>query len=318
MYRNIFLFLFLASSSTLSFSQEDDSMTLLKDADDAIIKFENHYFEALKYKAIGNYTRAITELEKCEQLKANNKAVAFELSKNYLALNKPNEAQLYIKQSLKNDSKNSWLLEHAKKIYLKQYDFSNAIKVQQQLVALNPKKKEGLVYVYIKAKKYKEAQKIVEELEQHQQTSSKLSYYKRIIAAHYSKKTIIYEVKSDAKTLETLKENYKNIKIFNVLKEILDKQMQQGNYKEALTFSNDGLVLFPAQPSVYLKNAQALMHFEKYEQAIETLTNGIDFVIDTKMEINFYKQLFICYTKTNHQIEAQKIQKKLIKLKEKQ
>ena len=81
-------------------------MTLLKDSDDELIKFENHYFEALKYKAIGNYTRAIVELEKCQQLFPNDVSVDFEFSKNYFELNKLLEAELYIEKSLKSSPDN--------------------------------------------------------------------------------------------------------------------------------------------------------------------------------------------------------------------
>ena len=53
-----FFILILFCTSFLSYSQDDDSMILLKDDESKLIKFENHYFEALKYKAIGIETKA--------------------------------------------------------------------------------------------------------------------------------------------------------------------------------------------------------------------------------------------------------------------
>ena len=52
------------------------------------LKFQTYFFEALKQKAINNYGKAIENLEHCNAIKVNNKAVEFELSKNYLLLKK--------------------------------------------------------------------------------------------------------------------------------------------------------------------------------------------------------------------------------------
>ena len=84
---NIFIFLIVLCTSFLSFSQNDDGLQILEDSDDILIKFENHFFEALKYKAIGNYSRAITELEKCQQLFPDDESVDFEFSKNIPTFN---------------------------------------------------------------------------------------------------------------------------------------------------------------------------------------------------------------------------------------
>ena len=48
--------------------------------------FQEHFFEALKQKAIENYEKAIIELKACEKLQPNNAVVFFELGKNYKLL----------------------------------------------------------------------------------------------------------------------------------------------------------------------------------------------------------------------------------------
>ena len=50
------------------------------------LKFQTHFFEALKQKAIENHDKAITALERCLKLDANNATIYHELGKNYLAL----------------------------------------------------------------------------------------------------------------------------------------------------------------------------------------------------------------------------------------
>ena len=170
---NTFLLLALFCVSFLSYGQ-DDGLTLLEDDDDKLIKFENHYFEALKYKAIGNYTRAITELEKCQQLFADDVAVDFEFSKNYFALNKYLEAELYIEKSLKADTDNYWFLVQAKKVYLKQFDYTNAIEIQQKIILQKPAHSEDLVLIYIQANEREKAQELIDELASQGISSSKL------------------------------------------------------------------------------------------------------------------------------------------------
>ncbi len=314
--------LVLLCTTLLSFSQDDDSMTLLKDADDNLIKFENHYFEALKYKAIGNYTRAITELEKCQQLFSDNTAVAFELSKNNLLVNKLEEARLYIEKAMQQDANNIWLFEHAKKIYLKQFNYSKATAVQQKIVTINPKKKEDLILIYLQANKYKEADKLIKELEDSHQVSSRISRYKTVIANHFKRKSKIEieEVKPTTnQTLDELKRTFDNDKQFSVLKNILEQELANANFENLLLYSNKGLDLFPAQPFIYLTNAKALIWKKKYTEAIDVLNNGIDFVIDDiSLETDFYKQLISCYQATNNTEQVQKYEKKVTKLLNKQ
>ena len=63
-----------------------------------------------------------------------------------------------------------------------------------------------------------------------------------------------------------------------------------------LSYSNKGLELFPAQAFVYLMNAKALNSQRKYNEAIDKLQNGIDFVIDdTSLEADFYNELAVGY-----------------------
>ncbi|MCF6278827.1 MAG: hypothetical protein L3J14_00595 [Flavobacteriaceae bacterium] len=295
-------------------------MTLLKDADDKQIKFENYYFEALKYKAIGNYSRAITELEKCQQLFPDDKSVVFELSKNYFHINKTDEAALYIENALENDSKNYWFLEHAKKVYLKQYNYPKAIETQEKIVAQNPKKTEDLVLIYLQAKEYKNAKKTIELLESKHQFSSRLERFKQMLSNYYGKKSVVVKQAPTSNTsslsLENLKKSFKKNQEYKVLKEILSSEFTNKNFDNLLIYSNKGLDLFPAQPMIYLMNAKSLVQNKKYNEAIDVLNNGIDFVVDdTNLEIDFYEQFAQCYEALNQVKEAKKYLDKVNRLK---
>ena len=304
---NILLVIALFCASFLSFSQNDEWMTLLKSSDDDKIKIENHYFEALKYKAIGNYTRAITELEKCQQLLLTDEpSVDFEFSKNYFFLNKYAESALYIEKALKADTTNYWCLVHAKKVYLKQYNYSEAIAIQQKIIELKPSKKEELVLIYILANDREKAQNLIDELVSKGITSSKLRNYQRAIE-NYRKKNSPQEVDSTGKiSIEELKEAFKTKKQFDILKQILLYEYTNGDEKELQYFSEEGMELFPAQSLVYLMQGRSLNFQKKYNVAINVLNNGMDFIVDDALlEADFYEQLAISYEGLNQTKKAQ-------------
>lgn len=313
---NTFLLLALFCVSFLSYCQEDDGLILLNDDDDKLIKFENHYFEALKYKAIGNYTRAITELEKCQHLFADDVAVDFEFSKNYFALNKFLEAQLYIEKSLKSEPENFWFLVQAKKVYLKQFNYTEAIKIQQKIIKQKPILTEDLVLIYIQANERELAQTLIDELTSQGIRSSKLRHYQKVISKKKAsslptKNSISNEVGS----LIELKKVYLSNKDFKILKEILTQEFEMANFKELYEYSLEGLELYPAQPYVYLMNGKALINQKKYSNAIAVLVNGLDFLIDdTAQEKEFYQELILCYSAIANEKSVKKYQQKLNKL----
>lgn len=314
---NTFLLLALFCASFLSYAQ-DDSLTLLKDDDDNLIKFENHYFEALKYKAIGNYTRAIIELEICQQLFSDDVAVDFEFSKNYFALNKLLESELYIEKPLKTDPDNFWFLVQAKKVYLKQFNYAKAIEIQQKIILQKPALSEDLVLIYIQANEPEKAKKLIDDLSSKGITSSKLRHYQLVLTKNnQSKKVDKTIVTNETFNLDQLKKGYKSNKEFRVLKEILTQELEVNNFDEIYNYSSDGLELFPAQSYVYLMNGKALINQKKYTEAIDVLINGLDFLIDdTAQEKEFYQDLIFCFSAIVDEKSTEKYQKKLNKLTE--
>ncbi|MDC9721617.1 MAG: hypothetical protein PSN34_02430 [Urechidicola sp.] len=314
---NTFLLLALFCASFLSYGQ-DEGLTLLEDDDDKLIKFENHYFEALKYKAIGNYTRAITELEKCQQLFADDTAIDFEFSKNYFALNKYLEAQLYIEKSLDSDPENFWFLEQAKKVYLKQFNYAKAIDTQQKIILQKPSLSEDLVLIYIQANKREKAQELIDELSSQGITSSKLKFYQSILIENIQLKKLDNSIEAYIIVgLDEIKKSYASKKEFKNLREILLREFNNTNFEEVYKYSVEGIELFPAQSYVYLMNGSALANQKKYTEAIDVLVSGLDFLIDdAEQEKEFYRELIVCYKAISDEKSVEKYQQKLKKLNE--
>ena len=76
---------------------------------------------------------------------------------------------------------------------------------------------------------------------------------------------------------------------FKLLKKILLLQLKLERYEKVKASCELAIELYPTQPIVYFVHGKALMKLNKVEKSIETLTSGIDYIIDdVKMESDFY------------------------------
>lgn len=84
---------------------------------------------------------------------------------------------------------------------------------------------------------------------------------------------------------------------YNLLKNTLLLQLDFKKNTEAANLSAKGLEIFPAQALLYLLNGVANNSLQKSDLAVESLENGLDFVLDDpQMERDFYHQLNLAYT----------------------
>jgi tetratricopeptide (TPR) repeat protein len=303
---NVSLFsLFFLLNTLSAFGQ--DSIPLAADfTEEKELKFQEFFFNALSQKSIGNYQKAIENLESCNQILPNNTAVFFEFSKNYLYLNNTLLAKEYISRAIEQDRENSWMQRHLVEIFVKERNFSEAIKIQQKLIILEPKENEYLVKLYYQNSDYKEAASMLYTLEKKGFISSNLRGIKERLEKQ--KKTKVPQ----AVVLQNIYLRFETDKTYAVLKQILEDAKD----KPALLikYSEEGIALFPAQPFVYLINGSALNTKSAYKKALEILQNGFDFVIEDAMEIAFYKEMVIAYKGLGNKVEEKKYLEKFKKL----
>ncbi|CAL2080752.1 hypothetical protein [Tenacibaculum sp. 190524A05c] len=293
------------------FSFGQDSIVLESSiSEKKMIKFEEHFFEAITQKAIDNYENAIDNLEECNEILPNNKAVLFELSKNYYYLNKFPEALIYGDKALKLEQDNVWILEHIVNIHKKNRNFDDAIIVQQKIAEKHPKKKRALVFLYLQNNNRSAAMEVMNQLAEAKMLDSRLrSLRKRMqnIAKKTSNSTAVKTTSNGKKDLKILFEKEKS---FSVLTDLLAELDKEDN-ELLLNYSERGMSLFPAQPIVYLMNGKALNKNKQFKKAIESLQNGIDFVIDDKsLEKRFYNELIKAYKALGDTKNVNKYQKK--------
>ena len=302
--RSLFSFLFFLISLK---SYTQDSLSVAIDfTEEKELKFQQFFFTALSQKSIGNYQKAIENLESCNQIEPNNKSVFFEFSKNYLYLNNTLLAKEYINRAIIQDSKNIWMQKHLVKVFEKENNFFEAIKIQQKIIVLNPKENKNLILLYLKNKDYKKALSFIKTLEEDNLLSSDLKKIKeRLEKTNYSETQKGIVSKDIYKRFETEK-------TYTLLKQIL--LATKDNSVLLLKYSKEGIALFPAQPFVYLINGSTLNVNREFKKALEILQNGIDFVIEDAMEALFYKEMALAYKGLNNKVEERRYMEKFRKL----
>ena len=288
-------------------SYTQDSLAVAIDfTEEKELKFQQFFFTALSQKSIGNYQKAIENLESCNQILPNNKSVFFEFSKNYLYLNNTLLAKEYINRAIIQDSKNIWMQKHLVKVYEKENNFFEAIKIQQKIIVLNPKENKNLVLLYMKNKDYKKALSFMKTLEEDNLLTSDLKKIKeRLEKTNYSET-------QKAKVSRDIYKRFETEKTYTLLKQIL--LATKDNSVLLLKYSKEGIALFPAQPFVYLINGSTLNVNREFKKALEILQNGIDFVIEDAMEALFYKEMALAYKGLNNKVEERRYMEKFRKL----
>jgi len=302
--RSLFSLLFLLISLK---SYTQDSLSVAIDfTEEKELKFQQFFFTALSQKSIGNYQKAIENLESCNQILPNNKSVFFEFSKNYLYLNNTLLAKEYINRAIIQDSKNIWMQKHLVKVFEKENNFFEAIKIQQKIIVLNPKENKNLVLLYLKNRDFKKALSFMKTLEKDNLLSSDLKKTKeRLEKTNYSE---IQKVKVS----RDIYKRFEPEKTYTLLKQIL--LATKDNSVLLLKYSKEGIALFPAQPFVYLINGSTLNVNREFKKALEILQNGIDFVIEDAMEVLFYKEMALAYKGLNNKVEERRYMEKFRKL----
>jgi len=284
------------------------------------INFQTFFFEALQQKSIGNFDKAIFALEACDNIEKENIAVLFELSKNYSFLFKYTEAEFYILKGLEKDPVNLYMLRHLKEIKTKQNDYQGAIVIQNRIVKIRPEEEADLVILYIKSgeiddaiallKKLDEIDKVPEGLE-----SLKESLLQEPRVSMISDSNQISEVDTKSK-VELLRDDYELKKDFDSMKLLLERELKTKQILELLEDSEEGIAMFPAQPYLYLMHGKALNHLRRYEEAIKSLEDGLDYLIeDDEMKADFLNQISLSYKGLGNNKMASKYYKEAIELK---
>ncbi|MFO7525462.1 MAG: tetratricopeptide repeat protein [Ignavibacteriaceae bacterium] len=137
---------------------------------DDIERFEYEYslHEGIKYKLLGDYSRAVFFLERCVDLFPYSDVSYFELSKIYFLVNETEEAENYALKAVKMAPDNKWYHHHLARIYIETEEFDQAINVYEDAIRLFEDDTElyfSLASLYSSQSSFDEAIRIYDLLE---------------------------------------------------------------------------------------------------------------------------------------------------------
>ncbi len=102
---------------------------------------------------------------------------------------------------------------------------------------------------------------------------------------------------------------------FEIIKNLILLQIDAELYIKVIDLAKTALEVYPSQPIIYLANGVAFNHLNRPKDAIDTLEEGVDYVIDNKqMEADFYTQLSAAYRMNNNITKSKAFAKKAAQL----
>ena len=168
----VFIILFgIFSISEYTYAQEIEATWELPTDDLGNVSdaFQEHFFEALKQKAIENYELAIEALKKAEiAAKKNPRNVAvvfFEMGKNLTELKKYDEAEEYFKKVMQTEENQLDVMEALYDLYYVKKDYDSAIPLVQKLIEQDDDYKEDLANLYTRTEQFDKALQLLDELD---------------------------------------------------------------------------------------------------------------------------------------------------------
>ena len=255
-------------------------------------EFQENFFEALKQKGIQNYDRAVDLFLKCKQLEPNNSVVDYELAKAYMLDKKYIQAQDYAIEALLSEPTDYWYLDNLLTILEKQGSPVESIK--QRIPYDNKRLQQNMAVSLFKMKKYGEASKVLDDLE----NSSLKSDLNRKINDSLQKdlqpkETPIVQQETDLDDPVA------------PLKAQMEQLIADADFKKLLAHSQEALDSYPLQPYFYYAYGTALNNTGNPNKGIEVLESGLDYILDDEgLRNKIYKKLSEGYSKIGNTQKA--------------
>jgi len=244
-------------------AQVDFNKTPDDDLGNVSDEYQELFFEALKQKGIENYDKAVTALLKCLQLDDSESILYYELGKNYNKLKNFGAAEDALKKAVKKQPDNEWYLDELYEAYVQQKNYDKAIKTVKQLVRFHPDYKEDLASIYVRTKKYKDALRVLDELDDELGVSDIRDRLRnQIYNATGRKKEQIANLKERVEDNPDVEKNYL---------ELIYRYSENNNEKKAFETAKKLLEINPESQLVHLALYKFYLDKNEAEKAIESM-----------------------------------------------
>lgn len=269
---------------------EENADTSTEKVEDA---FQEHFFEALKAKGIGNYDRAIGHLQECKTISPDAAVVHYELGLNYRLLSQPENALAALQTAVSFEEKNYWFMHALIEVMLEQNQSKEAIEKLEQHRQYGPEFGYLLSSVHLGGGSPEKALIVLEETEQKFGPSAASVALRLKLEAGQAEEVAVAKEQQEAAE----NEGSANNPVEEGVKE-LEALLQNGDGKGLDQRSAELLDIFPAQPEFYYYRGEALFLSGKPESSILVLEEGLAYLLDNEeLELAFYKLMMKCYEK---------------------
>lgn len=321
----IVLLFFISLLSVLAWSQDDteeqvrsDSFTEAQLKEEKIfLNFEQSFMEAIQQRAIENYNKALEALNICEKIYPQNVAMLYEKAKNYFSLEQYQEALQYCERIASVEPQNIWNQKLKREIYIKLRNYPEALVIQKTLYQEDPFEAQDLLQIYFLMQDKENGLNILRQVDRNAIYVENLKFYRnyfdpetKVEIDSQSDSDAILPVQSEVKTDDIHKVD------FPTQLQTLQQLQKEKNFTILLKQSSDVLDLNPTQPLVYWYKGLSQNELKKFQDAITTLENGLDFVFDdNELLLKLYEELIIAHTGMGNTAKANQYKQLVQKLK---
>lgn len=367
--------------------------------------FQEHFFEALKQKAIENYEKAVKALKECEKLQPENAVIHFELGKNFMLLKQPEKAVSSLERAHNLETGNEWIMAELMNAYSATGAYEEAIKLAGRLVKTNSRFYKDLADLYWRSNSYAELSSLLDELDNQYGAADYREDLRRRLAktsnsasgsreaalenmekpsgGQYQELIKVYREKGPERAVTAFQQliptgtqpevkfriikemleytganpgsggelqeilsllakeqsdPFLHLKLgeyyllneekekalaefeagakldpedFELIRNLLQLQLEMGKYTDVINTSKEALEIFPAQPNLYLTRGKALVKLGKHREAEEAFIFGLDYVVeDDRISREFYEQLAQVYSALGDTRKAEEYRQK--------
>ena len=163
--RHCMVVFYVLISSLGGYAQNVSDSLLSVSEDSPHVKFQTHFYEALKQKALENYSKSIAELVLCKAIDSLESVVFHELGANYFKLQQYDNAEYNFQKAIVLDTTNFWYKESLYHLYVDQNRFEDAIIAVKPLLSRHPDYKQDLVNLFLEVGRYEDALNVLDELD---------------------------------------------------------------------------------------------------------------------------------------------------------
>ena len=292
-------FLSLLQVCTFSYAQEKEKPVVEMAQDDlgnVTDAFQEHFFEALKQKAIENYEKAIDALVQALAIQPNEPVIYLELGKNFNALRQYSQASVYLEKGRQAAPNNEGILEELYTTYYENKEFDRALPVVKDLAKLNSAFAEDLVNLYIENQKYDAALSLLDSLDR---TKGSSIYRESLRRQVYARTNNVEAQISDLE--ENIEENPQDEKDYLNL---IFVYSENGQIEEAYATAKELLQVNPESQLVHL----ALYKFYIADNEPEKAVGSMEILLGSDQidEVTKYQALndFLIYVTENPSLEG--------------